>query len=179
MLKAPYIMSKALRGRGITAALCAATMALTARADATTDQIVTRVTAEVMVRPAEALAGEKPEQRLQAAERVVPGDVLIYTVQVRNVGAFSVESAVVIQALPKHTMYVADSAVGPGVDVDYSIDGGRSFDKAENLTSPHASAAAARAMRATAADYTHIRWRLHNRLKPNAIAFVRFRAQVK
>jgi uncharacterized repeat protein (TIGR01451 family) len=180
MPKAAYIMSKPLRGRAFTAALCAATMALTARADAPNDQIVTRVTAEVMARPAEAVAGEKPEPKLQAAERVVPGDVLIYTVQVRNVGQYSVESAEVIQPLPRHTMYVADSAVGPGVDVDYSIDGGRSFDKPENLKSPHtSSAAAARSARATAADYTHIRWRLHNRLNPNAIAFVRFRAQVK
>jgi uncharacterized repeat protein (TIGR01451 family) len=179
MLKAAYIMSKPLRGRPFTAALCAATMALAARADGPADQIVTRVTAEVIARPAAALAGEKPEQKLQAAERVVPGDVLIYTVQVHNVGQYSVESAVVIQPLPKHTMYVADSAVGPGVDVDYSIDGGHSFDKAENLKLPNASNAAARARRATAADYTHIRWRLHNRLKPDAIAFVRFRAQVK
>ena len=178
MLKAPYIMSTMLRGRHFAAILCAATMALAAQADGPNDQIVTRVSAEVMARPTDALAGEKAQQKLQDAERVVPGDVLIYTVQVRNVGQYSVESAVVIQPLPKHTMYVADSAVGPGVDVDYSIDGGRSFDRAENLKSPNAPAAAT-ALHATAADYTHIRWRLHNRLKPNAVAFVRFRAQVK
>jgi uncharacterized repeat protein (TIGR01451 family) len=173
MLKALYIMSKMLRARALMLALCAATMASGARAEAPHDHIVTRVTAEVMSHPA-GLAGEKPEPRLISAARVVPGDVLIYTVEVRNVGQFSAESAVVVQPLPRHTMYVADSAVGPGVDVDYSVDHGRSFDKPENLKSPNAAAA-----RATAADYTHIRWRLHNRLKPNAVAFVRFRAQVK
>jgi uncharacterized repeat protein (TIGR01451 family) len=155
------IMSKAPRGPSWTAALCAAAMALGARADTGADRIVTRVSAEVLVRPA-----DKGEGKLQAAERVVPGDVLIYTVEVRNTGQYSVESAIVIQPIPKHTMYVADSAVGPGVDVDYSVDGGRTFGKPEN-------------QRATAAEYTHIRWRLLNRLKPNSIAFVRFRAQVK
>jgi uncharacterized repeat protein (TIGR01451 family) len=164
------IMSKAPRGQSWTAALCAAAMALGARADTPPDHIVTRVSAEVLVHPADRGPGPitEPitEPKLQAAERVVPGDVLIYTVEVRNTGQYSVESAIVIQPIPKHTMYVADSAVGPGVDVDYSVDGGRSFHKPEN-------------QRATAAEYTHIRWRLLNRLKPKSIAFVRFRAQVK
>lgn len=176
MQTAPYIMSKVVRCRPCAAALCAAAMAFAARADAPADHIVTRVSAEVLAHPVG--SGPTPSPKLQAAERVVPGDVLIYTVEVRNTGQYSVESAIVIQPIPRHTMYVADSAVGPGVDVDYSVDGGRSFDTAEKLKSP-ATALAARSQRASAADYTHIRWRLHNRLKPQSIAFVRFRAQVK
>ena len=158
-----HIMSKLPWGRWTAAALCAVAIALSARADTgdtPTDHIVTHVSAEVLSRPA---AGDA---KLHTAERVVPGDVLIYTVEVRNAGQYSVESAVVIQPIPRHTMYVADSAVGPGVDVDYSVDGGRTFASAQSL---HASAA----------EYTHIRWRLHNRLKPQSTAFVRFRAQVK
>jgi uncharacterized repeat protein (TIGR01451 family) len=177
MQTAAYIMSKVVRCHPCAAALCAAALAFAARADAPAEHIVTRVSAEVLAHPVG--SGPTPSPKLQAAERVVPGDVLIYTVEVRNTGQYSVESATVIQPIPKHTMYVADSAVGPGVDVDYSVDGGRSFDTAENLKSPPAAAQAARSQRATAADYTHIRWRLHNRLKPQSIAFVRFRAQVK
>jgi uncharacterized repeat protein (TIGR01451 family) len=177
MQTAAYVMSKVVRCHPCAAALCAAALAFAARADAPAEHIVTRVSAEVLAHPVG--SGPTPSPKLQAAERVVPGDVLIYTVEVRNTGQYSVESATVIQPIPKHTMYVADSAVGPGVDVDYSVDGGRSFDTAENLKSPPAAAQAARSQRATAADYTHIRWRLHNRLKPQSIAFVRFRAQVK
>jgi uncharacterized repeat protein (TIGR01451 family) len=174
-----YIMSKLLRSQPWTAALCAAVISVIAQAQTPTDHIITRVTAEVAARPADAGA----QAKLQAAERVVPGDVLVYTGEVRNAGQYAAESAVVVQPVPNHMMYLADSAVGPGVDVDFSVDGGRSFHKPENLGAAHAEAANAgathAAARATAAEYTHIRWRLRNRLKPNSIAYVRFRAQVK
>jgi uncharacterized repeat protein (TIGR01451 family) len=184
MQTAAYIMSILARGRLGPAALCAAAIAFSARADSPADYIVTRVSAEVLAHPVG--SGPTPSPKLQVAERVVPGDVLIYTVEVRNTGQYSVESAIVIQPIPKHTMYVAESAVGPGVDVDYSIDGGQTFAKPDSLKSPNALTATAagaqsstRTTRATVAEYTHIRWRLHNRLKPKSIAFVRFRAQVK
>ncbi len=155
MQEVTYIMSKAVSDRRWGWALCLVAMALSARAEPPDDHIVTRVSAEVVA------AGP----RLQAAERVVPGDVMIYTVEVRNTGRYAVESAVVVQPIPQHTMYLADSAVGPGVDVEYSVDGGRSFQLAQKLKVP--------------AEYTHIRWRLRNRLKPGSIAYVRFRAQIK
>jgi len=158
-----------MRGQPWAAVLCAAAITVVAHAQTPADHIVTRVSAEV----AAVSADQGAHPKLQAAERVVPGDVLIYTVEVRNAGQYAVESAVVVQPVPKHTMYLADSAVGPGVDVDYSLDGGRTFDRSENLKGANAAA------RATAAEYTHIRWRLHNRLKPNSIAYLRFRAQVK
>ena len=169
MKDAAYIMSRAGRSAQWSAAVCIAAVALGARAQAPADHIVTKVSAEVLARPhdpspAQNAAGASGS-KLEPAERVVPGDVLIYTVEVRNVGQYAVESAVVIQKVPAHTVYLADSAVGPGVDVEYSIDGGRSFDSAQRHKSPP--------------EYTHIRWRLHNRLKPGSVAYVRFRAQVK
>ena len=51
--------------------------------------------------------------------------------------------------------YVADSAVGPGAEVSYSVDGGRTFDMARESASCRAATASTRP--ATAADYTHIR----------------------
>ncbi len=145
-------------------------MTATAHAQTVVDHIVTNVTAEIASRSADHGA---PVPKLQPAERVVPGDVLVYTVEVRNTGPYAAESPVVLQPIPNHTMYLADTAVGPGVDVDYSVDGGHTFDKPENLK------VAGSALRASAADYTHIRWHLRNRLKPNSIAYVRFRVQVR
>jgi uncharacterized repeat protein (TIGR01451 family) len=110
------------------------------------------------------------------ADKVVPGDFVIYTVEVHNVGRNSVDSPTVTQPVPAHMMYLADSAVGPGAEVAYSVDGGVSFDAPENLK----IAAANGAVRvATAADYTHIRWQLKSLLKADSTAFVRFRARVK
>jgi uncharacterized repeat protein (TIGR01451 family) len=164
MQERTYIMSKDVRRRRCTWALCMAAVALSARAQSDAEHIVTRVNAEVLARPNARSAEPGAVAKLQPAERVVPGDVLIYTVEVRNTGRYAVESAVVVQPIPHHTLYLADSAVGPGVDVDYSVDGRRTFDTAQKLRSP--------------GEYTHIRWRLHNRLKPDSVAFVRFRVQV-
>ena len=114
--------------------------------------------------------------KLIPAERVVSGDTVIYTLEVRNTAPTSVRRPVVTYAVPEHMTYMPESAVGPGTEVTYSIDAGRSFDAPENLRiqDPGGQARAA-----TAADYTHIRWQLKNALKGNSVAFVRFRARMK
>lgn len=114
--------------------------------------------------------------RLVPADRVASGDWLIYTLEVRNTAPTSSPAPTVTYAVPEHTVYVADSAVGPASKVTYSVDGGRSFDLAENLKvqerggPPHLAAPS---------DYTHIRWQLKHSLKGNSVAFVRFRARAK
>jgi uncharacterized repeat protein (TIGR01451 family) len=114
--------------------------------------------------------------KLIPADRVVSGDTVIYTLEVRNTAPISVRRPVVTYAVPEHMTYMPESAVGPGTEVTYSIDAGRSFDAPENLRiqDPGGQARAA-----TAADYTHIRWQLKNALKGNSVAFVRFRARMK
>jgi uncharacterized repeat protein (TIGR01451 family) len=120
--------------------------------------------------------GGRETPKLVPADRVVPGDQVIYTLEVRNTGAATVATPVVIRPIPEHTRYVADSAVGPGAEVSYSVDGGQSFDRAENLL---VQGADGRQRPAVAADITHIRWQLKHSLKSNSVAFVRFRAVVK
>jgi hypothetical protein len=95
---------------------------------------------------------------------------------VRNTALASVARPVVIYPVPEHMTYTPDSAVGPGTDVTYSVDAGRSFDVPENLRIQEPGG---QLRAATAADYTHIRWQLKNALKGNSVAFLRFRAQVK
>ena len=114
--------------------------------------------------------------KLVSAERVVSGDAVIYTLEIRNTGAATVRKPVVTYAVPEHMIYTADSAVGPGTDVSYSIDTGASFDAPESLkiSEPNGESRLAKA-----ADYTHIRWQLNHALKANSVAFVRFRARVK
>src|ERR1700736_4071976 len=114
--------------------------------------------------------------KLIPADRVVPGDRVIYTLEVRNTGATALETPIVTHPVPEHMRYVADSAVGPGAEVSYSVDGGHSFEHAENLSVPGGDG---RPRPAVAADYTDIRWQLKNSLKANSVAFVRFRALVK
>jgi uncharacterized repeat protein (TIGR01451 family) len=168
--RSPQIMSKPPLKPNLGVGLCMLVISAIAQAQNPAEHLVTNVSAELVAR---AVDHGAPALELRTAERVVPGDVLIYTVEVRNAGRYAAESAMVVQPIPNHMMYVADSAVGPGVDVDYSVDGGRTFGQPEDLK------LAGAAVRASAADYTHIRWRLRNRLKPNSTAYLRFRAQVK
>jgi len=121
-------------------------------------------------------SARRETSKLIPADRVVSGDIVIYTLEVRNTAAASVRRPVVIFAVPEHMTYSADSAVGPGTEVTYSVDSGRSFDVAENLRIQERDG---QLRPATAADYTHIRWQLKNALKGNSVAFVRFRARVK
>ena len=114
--------------------------------------------------------------KLIPAERVVSGDAVNYTLEVRNTAATSVRHPVVTYAIPEHMTYMPDSAVGPGTEVTYSIDAGRSFDAPENL---RVQEPGGQLRAATAADYTHIRWQLKNALKGNSVAFVRFRVRMK
>jgi uncharacterized repeat protein (TIGR01451 family) len=114
--------------------------------------------------------------RLAPAKRVVSGDRVLYTLEVRNTGPTTVPPPRVDYAIPTHTWYVTESAVGPGTEVTYSVDGGLNFDRPENL---RVSAPGGQTRNALAADYTHIRWQLKNALKAHSVAFVRFRVLVK
>jgi hypothetical protein len=66
--------------------------------------------------------------------------------------------------------------VGAGAVVSYSIDGGRTFARPEEL---FVTGEDDKKRPAAAEDYTHIRWRLKHILKGNSVAFARFRAIVK
>lgn len=114
--------------------------------------------------------------KLVPADRVVPGDRVFYTLEVRNTLSAVVAAPTVTYPIPEHTQYLADSAVGPRAEVSFSVDGGRSFDAPENLKvqTPEGPSRAA-----VAADYTDIRWQLKKDLKGHAVAFLRFRVLVK
>jgi uncharacterized repeat protein (TIGR01451 family) len=113
---------------------------------------------------------------LVPADKVVPGDRVIYTLEVRNGAETALDAPRFSYPIPEHMRYIADSAVGPGGVVSYSVDGGHTFARAEDLKvkGPDGKLRAA-----VAADYTDIRWQLKNRLKANSVAFVRFRTVVK
>jgi hypothetical protein len=122
------------------------------------------------------LNGEHETVKLAAADRVVPGDEVIYTLEIRNKGALSLPPPRVDYPIPEHMRYLDDTAAGPGADITYSVDGGQTFDRPENLK---VMGPDGRRRPAVGADYTHIRWQLKNILKGGAVAFARFRAVVK
>ena len=159
------------------APLCGALLALLLAPIATSQQrvdpLAVKAIAEVEFRSRE---GGREVVKLIPADRVVPGDRVIYTLEVRNTAATELQAPTVTHPIPDHMRYIANSAVGPGAEVSYSVDGGHSFGQAEDLKVPGVDG---RLRPAVAADYTHIRWQLKNSLRANSVAFVRFRALVK
>jgi len=107
--------------------------------------------------------GTRTREWLPATD-IRQGQVVHYTVKIRNPGAGPAHDVVVTKPVPANTRYVADSAAAPGAVLSFSIDGGKTF-------------ASARELRPASPDaYTHIRWQLRYPLAPGAVAYARFRA---
>jgi uncharacterized repeat protein (TIGR01451 family) len=115
-------------------------------------------------------------QRLVPATTINQGDVVHYTVRIRNPSSQPARDVVVVQRIPSNTKYVANSASGPAANITFSIDGGVTFGSPRELkvVSPTGLTRPA-----TAEDYTHIRWQLRNVLSPGAVALARFEAVFK
>ncbi len=118
---------------------------------------------------------ERGEQstRLVPVEKIVPGNEVIYTVSATNICDQAAEKVVIDNPVPQHMDYVGGTAIGPGTDVSFSIDGGFNFGKPETLKVAGADGAQ---RQAEPREYTNIRWVMRNPLKPGAVAFARFRA---
>ena len=112
-------------------------------------------------------------QRLVPAVVINQGQVVFYTVQIRNPTALPIRDVIVVQRIPANTTYVRDSAAGPSADITFSVDGAQSFWPEKELV---VAKAATEARKAEPQDYTHIRWQLRNALAPGAVALARFQA---
>jgi len=98
---------------------------------------------------------------LVAADSVVPGERVVYTISFRNVGAEPADNVVITNPIAETLKYVAGSAAGEDLEVEFSIDGGVTFGKAEALRVVTDGIERP----ATTLDYTHVRWVMQERLE--------------
>lgn len=158
----------------LVAALAALSLAITAAPARAESPIHFQSLAEVETIVATA-SGERQVVRKPAAT-VVPGTVVIYSNIVTNNGAEAAQDLVIANPVPEHMHYLPGSASEEGAEVTFSVDGGLSFDLAENLT---VAGPAGTPVPAPASEYTHIRWVLTRPLPPGASAQVEFRARLQ
>lgn len=112
-------------------------------------------------------------RRLVPATDISEGQVVYYTLTIRNPGSQPAHDVVVTKPVPANTRYIPGSAVAPNATVTFSIDGGVTFAPARNLLDPGEP----RSARPVAPErYTHIRWQMRYPLAPGAVAYARFRA---
>ena len=107
-----------------------------------------------------------------------PTDLQLFTGRFHYDGGQPVIGLRIVLPIPTGTHYVADSATGPGADISFSADGGRTFAEPNALTvavvpAEHASAA----RRAEPEEYTHIRWDLAGEYSAGTRGLVSFRAR--
>jgi uncharacterized repeat protein (TIGR01451 family) len=109
--------------------------------------------------------------RLVPAGKVVPGVEVTWTVTANNICKQPSDKVTINNAVPEHMAFVANSAIGPGSDISYSLDG-KAFGTPDQLKVKADGAE----RQARADEYRHIRWVFKNSLQPGAQAFARFRA---
>ena len=114
-----------------------------------------------------------PEVQIASGTVASHADQLIVSVRFTNVSKVLVDTVRITSPVPADVKYVPGSASGPGSEVLFSIDNGRTFGRPSELTLP-APNGGTRA--ADAADYTHVRWVLSAPLDPGASGVARFRA---
>lgn len=116
-------------------------------------------------------AGES-ETRLVAADIVVPGESVFYTITFTNIGDQPADNVVITNPIAADLMYVEGSAFGPGMEIEFSVDGGVTFAAADELNITEEG----EVRKAKASDFTHVRWVMQNDLAAGAQGTARFAA---
>ena len=119
--------------------------------------------------------GGQEIRRWVPAERLNAGDEIHYTVRVHNPGKQAVDAVIVTKRLPFGVHYLRGSATGPAAEVQFSVDGGKTFATPDALA--RAAGGGKKGTRKPLEnDYTHVRWMLRKPLGPASTALLRFRA---
>lgn len=128
----------------------------------------------------EAVTNDKGEKEIRLVEaskaRVVPGDEVIFTTYYTNLGKDPAGKVVITNPVPEHMLYVDGSAVGAGNRIIFSIDGGKSYGRPEELMVLDSGG---KKRQAKASEYTHIRWEVKEAVLQGKSGSVRFRAQLE
>jgi uncharacterized repeat protein (TIGR01451 family) len=115
-------------------------------------------------------------KRLVPITKIVPGDEVVYTITYQNKGTQPADKVAISDPIPKEVAYRDGSAFGAGSEIEFSVDGGKTWGKPEALK---VAGADGKPRAATGSDYTHIRWTLLNKVAPGQQGFVRFRAVIR
>ncbi|HTN93485.1 MAG TPA: hypothetical protein VMJ33_02795 [Gallionella sp.] len=109
-------------------------------------------------------------------EKAIPGTEVIYTTTFQNLIKKPVGDIVINNPVPNASEYKAGSAFGKDCDILFSVDGGKTFGHAEELTIKDEGG---KPRPALAKEYTNIRWIYKKQLAPGKSGEVGFRAAIK
>lgn len=122
-------------------------------------------------------AGKQVQKRVKT-DKAAPGESLIFTLVYKNTGDEKAVDVKLDNPVPAGTRFVANSATGANAQVSYSVDGGKTFAKPDQLTIERVVGGKKEKTKAQAADYSTIRWVI-SEIAPGQTGQVSFRAQVQ
>jgi uncharacterized repeat protein (TIGR01451 family) len=131
----------------------------------TAKQIVEK---EVIVRSAD---GKETIKR-EAADKVTPGETIIYSIKYQNDSAEAAKDIVLVMPVPKEVAYVEGSVSGDDTSVAFSADGGKTYVARGRLTVEEGG----ESRPARGDEITHIRWTLSAAVLPKGEGEVSYKA---
>lgn len=109
------------------------------------------------------------------AEKVIPGETVIYTNTITNIGEVPAEDVTINNPVPEYTDYLAGSAFGEAVTV-FSADEGENFAPEGEVKVIDENG---KSRPALAKEYTNIRWTMNSAIQPGESVEVGFRVRLQ
>lgn len=110
---------------------------------------------------------------LKPAEKAVPGDIIEFQNKVENHAKVAASNIAITNPVPEHMAFV--ESIQDNTDVLYSVDGGKTFAKKDQLTIKDEKGI----HNARPDEYTHVRWVFKGSLAPESSQEVTMKAQLK
>lgn len=109
------------------------------------------------------------------ATKVIPGELVQYNTYYENIGNQAAENINIVNPIPKHLVYLPNSAQGKNTNIMFSVDGGKHYGKAGSLK---VRGSDGKLYPAKPSNYTHIKWQYLGSLAPRTKQAVAFRARL-
>jgi uncharacterized repeat protein (TIGR01451 family) len=113
----------------------------------------------------------------EAAERVMPGEVIEYVISQKNVSEGTLSDIKVVGPVPEGTHYLVETATA-GSGLRFSADKGQTFGEAPLQRTIRLADGTEKEEVVSPEEYTHVQWTIEE-LKPQAEAKFVFRVKVK
>lgn len=117
----------------------------------------------------------KTSYKFEPATKVLPGETVQYNTYFENISAEAADNIKIVNPIPKHLVYLPNSAVGKNTHIVFSVDGGKNYGKAGTLRVKRNDG---KIHLAKPSDYTHIKWQYKGNLAPKTKQVVGFRARL-
>jgi uncharacterized repeat protein (TIGR01451 family) len=119
--------------------------------------------------------GGKKSYEFLPASKVLPGETVQYNTYFENISNKPADNINIVNPIPKHLVYLPNSAQGKNTQIVFSVDGGKHYGKAGTLK---VRGNDGKLYPAKPSDYTHIQWHYLGNLAPKSGQAVGFRARL-